>query len=334
MNIKNILFKTYFIVHIVSILGCSSLPNSSISATRMNYNEHLRNSESSQLLHNIVALNNNDVPYFLFASSLLSQISKEGTVSTGIAIMPAIDNDLGSINGSITVKESPSITYTPLQGEDYSRLLLTPIPVPLLLALVESNWPIDSLMKLSFSSINGIRNQTSDNTLFNKLINLLEVMQKNSDISIKVQRDDKSYKASFLINPQLGSKGRKRLNELKKILGIKEITEKRFLISFNYYPSEPMELAIITRSIFDIMKILGNNLKSTSKNGEYQYINIKKGSKLPKSTYIYTKYRQLYYWIDEKDATSQKFFLLTQLLIKLKNTSEIEKLPILSIGNL
>lgn len=318
----------------LNLVSCFTLPHHSITASQLEYHEHLRASKRAELLYNIVALQHNEAPYFLSASSILSQLSKEGSVSTELALGPASDSDLGSLGGSIVLKESPTITYIPLQGENYTRLLLTPLPPPLVLALVESGWPIDLLMQLSVRSLNGIRNNNQDSGDFYELTQQLKLMQKQHDFAIKIQKQQDSFQALFVSNPALNTLGQERMQRLRSTLGLENATSNVFDIRFNEYPADSNELAMVTRSIFEIMTQLGQSIAAPNVTKEQQPIRVISGNSLPATPYVFTRYRNRFYWIEAGDTSSEKAFLLTQLLLELNNSSTVGTSPILSIGAL
>jgi hypothetical protein len=325
---------TFVLLICLFIAGCASLPSQSISATQFDYNEHLRYSARSQLLHNIVGLQHHEAPYFLSASSVLSQLSKEGSASAELALGPASDSDLGSLGGSIIFKESPTITYLPLQGESYTRLLLTPLPPPLVLALIESGWPIDLLMQLSVKSINGVRNSKKDDSSFYDLTRLLAEMKANHDFAIKIQKDNQSYQAMFVVNPELTTEGQLRIKRLRSMLKLEQSKSNDFNVIFNEYVSGANELAIVTRSIFEIMTELGAGLKSTTPQEMVMSLRILSDKTPPHSAYAVTHYKDSYYWIEAGDIQSERAFLLTQLLLELNNSAALGVSPILSLGTL
>lgn len=329
--------KSCLCVAIITALwvsGCSSIPSQSISASQFEYNEHLRYSAKSQILHNIVGLQHYDAPFFLTASSVLSQLSKEGAVSTELAIGPASNSDLGSLGGMMAFKESPTITYLPLQGENYARLLLTPIPPPLVLALIESGWPIDMLIELSVKSVNGVRNDGSGFGKFSVLTQLLVEMKKNHDFVISIRKEQNSFQAKFVINPNLDSDGLLRIERLRDMLRMTHPASNEFHVVFNEYPTASNELGIVTRSLFEIMSILGNGLKPYPNSNSTEFLRIFSSKNRPSDFYVMTRYRDNYYWIEAGDTRSEKAFLLTQLLLEINNSASSNPLPILSLGAL
>ena len=96
------------------LAGCTSIGVQRVGIDRTDYTRQLRQSDKEQLLANIVALRQGDAPMFLEVSSVISQYSRESTGELQAAIAPAVDNDAGAIGGSVVLRESPTVTYTPL----------------------------------------------------------------------------------------------------------------------------------------------------------------------------------------------------------------------------
>ncbi|MCH8489278.1 MAG: hypothetical protein LAT81_05020 [Oceanicaulis sp.] len=329
--IKRFTVGGLFAVFIINLSGCSTVPASSLSVSQKEYSDHMRNSQRAQLLNNIVALQYHEAPYFLLTNSIVSQLSKETSLSSSFALGPASDSDLGSIGGSISFRETPTVTYTPLQGESFTRQLLTPLSPALVLALAESGWPVDLLLNASVRSINAVRNDSSDPSRFQQLSNQLRVLQQKQELAVKVLHEEDTYRALFLVSPNLSSEGAKRIEELHELLGINNQLPTDFTISYKAFPTTTNDLAIITRSLLEILAQAGSAIHTTENVSDNQ-LKINRGPTLPAHTLASTQYRGEYFWIEQDDKQSARLFLLLQLLFELNNTSDVGGSPILSIG--
>ncbi|MEE2025849.1 hypothetical protein [Alkalimonas mucilaginosa] len=318
---------------LVSITSCSNLPANSIAVSHLEYNDHLRSSARSQLLTNVIGLQYHDAPYFLTATSVVSQLSRESSISAELAIRPPTDDAAGTLGGSLTFTESPTISYTPLQGESYARLLLTPLPPALILALAESGWPVDLLLQLSVRSINGIQNDHEQGAQFFELTQLLRMMQLNHELTIHIQRDNSEYQATFLLNPKLNDAAQQRLFMLRNQLGLTGEIPASFHIHFKFFPTEANELAIVTRSMLDVLTMLGQGVTKKTIASQSPRLNIERSQQPPIHAYASARYRDHYYWIGIHDYQSQQLFMLTQLLYELTSTTEQNISPVLSISS-
>ncbi len=313
--------------------GCMQFPSGSISASHQDYNEHLRQANRDQLFYNIVALQHNEVPHFLTAASVVSQLSRETSLNANANVRPTVLDPLGDVGAGYVLRESPTITFTPLHGDNYSRLLLTPFPPVLILALAESGWPVDKLLFLAVRSINGISNDEHEHSRFHELASTLRIMQQNHELTLVITREAKEYHAGFVVDPFLSPLGQHRLVRLRELLGFTDPKIQEFSLTFKAFRSEPNELAISTRSIIDMLRTLGSGLSNHSGFLSSSALNIERKPGMPEKHYVKTKYKDNYYWIDESDNESQQLFMLIQLLIELTNTPEQVMSPVLTISS-
>ena len=65
-------------------------------------------------------------------------------------------HDAGLILG---YTDRPTITYAPLVGERFARSLMTPLPPPAILSLIQAGYPVDAVLRLTVHEVNGIRNR-------------------------------------------------------------------------------------------------------------------------------------------------------------------------------
>lgn len=134
---------------VMVVAGCSNYGSVQLPPDRLSYNTSLQYSDTQQIVLNIVRLRYTDIPYFLTVNNVVSQFSYSRTGSLNIAnntsSPPALS---GSANGAVSLSESPTLTYTPLQGEDYAKRLLAPIDLSVLYQLIRSGWGVDKILRL------------------------------------------------------------------------------------------------------------------------------------------------------------------------------------------
>jgi hypothetical protein len=133
-----------------------------VPAARFDYNERIAQSWNEQLLVNLVRLRYRDTPYFLEVGTVLAQYQAvrraAGAASIGVG-----GGEASSVGPSAGVdfSESPTITYQPLQGEDFVRRLLEPVPGETLMLLGGSGWSVERLLLCCVNGVNGIPNLPS-----------------------------------------------------------------------------------------------------------------------------------------------------------------------------
>ena len=129
----------------LGLSACSNLGSVALPPDRLAFNGSLSNSNEQQALLNIVRLRYTDSPYFLSVNNVVSQFSFGSSFGTNIANSSPPPALLGSASANFNYSEAPTITYTPLQGEDYIDRLLTPIELEVVYMLLRSGWSVHHL---------------------------------------------------------------------------------------------------------------------------------------------------------------------------------------------
>jgi len=184
-HMRRDLLALWFSVLAVGLTGCQIGPRA-MKLGHPEYASAVREVQDEQLLLNLVRLRYRATPVWLEISSISTQLEINssgniggdivenvgtGSVSRQIAIDSggAVSGSLGGTSGGHTpdslslgagvgYSERPTITYTILGGEEFSKRLLTPIPVVSISQLADSGWRSDRVLKLTVEQMNGVKN--------------------------------------------------------------------------------------------------------------------------------------------------------------------------------
>src|SRR5690606_33334723 len=123
------------------------------------YNEAVQISERRELLLNLVRLRYNDAPEFLAISSIASQMQ----FGAGASLAGSFGDDGGTVRlaapgAAVGYSESPTITFSPLRGEEFTRRLVAPVELDSLYLLTRYGWSLERTLRLMVAEVNGIRN--------------------------------------------------------------------------------------------------------------------------------------------------------------------------------
>ncbi len=145
--------------------GCVAGPTA-LRASRINYNQAIQETTSEQLLLNLVRLKYRDVPFFLEVSSVSAQFTFNGSLDASVSINENIgpnprNPDVYGISGGVGYAERPTITYAPLQGEDFVERLLSPLSIDTILLLARSGWSLDRVLRMTVQRINDLDNASN-----------------------------------------------------------------------------------------------------------------------------------------------------------------------------
>jgi hypothetical protein len=347
------------------IEGCSYIGPSSLNIERRRYNDVVQKTNDEELLLNLVRMRYNDNPSFMSVSSITSSLSLSTSASPTYS---RTDNSLGiaiasitkSITPSLTVSDSPTISYAPLQGDSYVRDLLTPVTPKLIALLSSSGWPLSVALKLCFTQINDVLNAPSasrpspamapDFEQFEELIVNLQKMGTGVQLGYAVI--DKKVHSSLRFSPGMleTPAGKNVVRILKLAQGIN-----KFKLSANDWFEKKGVINVQTRSVLGTLYMLSHNIaipaehidkgwvgKTVTADGkDFDWNLLSKGlfkvsvnSIRPKYTDVAVKYRGHWFSIARNDLKTKKTFTMMSQLLSLQSGSYVNnsKAPVLTIG--
>ncbi len=149
---------------VAGLVGCSTLGANTPQQDRLYYNEAMKVAAEEQLLLNIVRLRYTDSPSSLTVSSIATQ--NETAQSYGlIPFFGTANNEsqLRRFSGllpqlQVQTVNRPTISLTPLDDQDFTRRLFTPMTAEGVLYLAKTSWPIATVFRLWLESLNWVAN--------------------------------------------------------------------------------------------------------------------------------------------------------------------------------
>ena len=342
------------------VTGCSSIGPSTLNRDRFDYMTAISESWKKQALLNIVKLRYADTPVFLEVGQVISGYEVEGTFSAGGTIgnktAPGALGDFVNLGGSGRYLDRPTVTYNPLTGADFIKTMVTPFPPGALMLLVEAGWPVESVLQLGVQSINGLRNSKggpyghSPDPEFLEVMTLLRRIQQAEALSIVVQREKEAEQAMILLfrtrrlTPELA----KDIAVIKQLLRIKpEVNELRIIYGAD--AQGDAELALHTRSGYQVMielamlasvppehvadhRTFGTQVApADGRPALPTLVSIHSRPEEPTDAFVRVRYRDHWFWIDDRDFQSKRVFAFLTVLLTLGETGQKIQQPILTI---
>jgi hypothetical protein len=339
----------------VSLSGCASLGPKSIGPDRIDYIQEIGESWKKQMLLNIVKLRYFDPPTFLDVSSIINQYGIENQVNADARwywpIPSASYGASAGAGGYSRYSDKPTITYTPLSGQQFTRNLLTPIPPVAVVSLIQSGWPIDMIFFLTVKTINGVKNSSSgkdfgnEKTDFTRLIEALREVQLAGVTDIRLEKTDEKEAVIFVISDTVQKEQyREQTQTIRKILNIKPDLNS-YQIVFGSIAKSDNEIAMLTRSMLEIMIEMGATVQVPAKHvaeGRVKEVKSSPGNvwmltkiyssrDKPKDAFTAVNFQDHWFWIDNKDINSKRNFALLMIFLSLTETEQKSSGPVLSI---
>ena len=145
---------------ILALIGCGFGPRSLVQ-TRLLYNEAVKTTSEEQFLLNIVRLRYTNTP----SSLAISNIADQQELSSEFQAIPFFApgalggyRSQGLPQASLTRASRPTLSYTPLDDQDFTQKLFSPISLNGAFYLSRTTWPISTVFRLYLENLNWVSN--------------------------------------------------------------------------------------------------------------------------------------------------------------------------------
>lgn len=346
-------------------LGCGAgIGPHRIPPGRFSYNLAIVNSQKEQMLLNLVRLRYQDTPLFLDLENVVATFG----ISTGLKVTPGYSKLGTDITRSLSAEaevigweDRPTITYTPLQGDEFAKRLLAPIQPQQLLLLIQSGWGLERLMVCCVQQVNDLPNATSIGGLapvrvrqydkFQRVAILLRQLQEEGHIQLSPAQADATR---IVLGPgpvRADAEALKDLSEAANLLGLKEHAGRYLMVSGKETRGMD-EIEIRGRSLLGVMAFLAQTVEVPPdhqarklvrqplgpEGGPFDWglvsrgmFKIHSGEKAPSGAYVKIPYRGHWYWINDDDLESKSTFALLSQLFSLQAATSKGNAPILTL---
>ena len=337
---------------LVFLSGCSGVGPRQLDTDQMNYASALGEGLKRQMLLNMVRLRYADVPTFLTVSQVISGYTLQSTGQVGLNAHPiARSGDYATLSGSLQYTTRPTFTFTPLTGERLAGSYLRPLAPAELLSLAQSGAPVDLLFRLGVQSVNGLPNRatisgqarrTSDG--FETLLQALHEVQAVGSVSLRFERTAKESRVYVVLDDGEG-RAAEALRQARRILGV-GLTVREFEVIYGRVPTRPGQVAVLTRSILQILFELGTQVDVSPADvqrgdtpataseltlARERLLTVRQGERAPDDAYASVQYRGRWFWIDAGDYPSKAAFTFVYVLQVLAESGHGQTNPVVTI---
>jgi hypothetical protein len=337
------------------IAGCTSIGPPTLRRDRLDYADALADAAKRETLLNIVKLRYADTPSLVTVSQLVAGYSLEGRVDLRSDFFTENFNLSDDVNFGIggTFSDHPTVTYTPIKGDDFARVMLTPIPPSELFAMLATGAPAELTLGLAVQSINGLRNWTTDgqgdprvDSGFAEVLELLDALRRDGVLGFRFETQAGPRTAYLLLGDREGEPLDRRARRLLDLLDL-DPSIRSFPIRFGFGYDRPTEIRIYTRSLIEILSTLaaqvqvpagdiaaGRTYPTQLGPTELQALpslTVVSRELRPFHPFVAVEYRGTWYWVDDRDYASKRVFSILMLLLNLAEKSGEVQLPVITI---
>jgi hypothetical protein len=341
---------------VILLSGCAAIGPRSVVTDRFDYNAALSDSWKTQMLLNIVRLRYGDTPIFLDVASVINSYELSGSTSAGASFTfnPSYGNG-ANVGVAGFFANRPTISYSPLTGERFTRSMMTPIPPSSIFFLVQAGYRADAVFRALVQSVNGIKNRYGGSgrnmpadPAFYDLISKLHQIQQSGALEMRVQKVTDRESTLFVIAGERDEKAEADSREIRKMLGL-DPKAGTFNVVYGSIPSNNKEIALLTRSVLQLIIDLGSFVEVPDVHvaekralptlGEKRadgspvppMIRIQSGPRHPGDAFAAVPYRDYWFWIDDRDLMSKATFSFLMFIFNLVDTGSKEGAPVITI---
>jgi hypothetical protein len=318
-----------------------------LSQGRPAYNDAIVATNSEQELAMIVRMRYGLATSQLAVSSITANVRFKAELGTQLGFGPDenFEGNLIPFSGGVTYDENPTISYVPVQGEEHIRRLMSPIPLALLVPLLNSGAETAQILTLLVSRLNGIPNpnflaaEASPDDRFARLAALLDELSLADKLEIVESVGTKEL-YQFWIHDYAPAY-RTQAQQIVNLLGIRGVVAEGEDISLALVaavrPPTDRSVAIQPRSVIDLGIIAsatvdvpeedrseGLTLEHPKLGLAGEYIKIRRAKERPKRAAAATRFRGWWYYIAGDDRKSKMYFRTFGALMSAQIAAAVE----------
>lgn len=333
----------------LALAGCNAFGPRAVQGTRVAYNEVLQRTQAEQLLLNVVRLRYVDVPMFLEVSSVNTQF--EFRTSADASVGGEFGDSLSEYSGSgglgFTVVEKPTVSYVPLQGDDFVKQIMAPVDLDTIILMTRGGWSTNRMLRVCAQSLCGLPNAPEASgpapdyepvfSDFQEAVKLMRELQRARVGGVK-RADDGSYLLHM-------DDSDPRSGRLREMLGLHDGVDFPIRIGAR---REPNVLTVETRSLLGAMFYLSQGIDVPAPHAEQglvamtpgmmwdnvtdELFHVRTSQSRPANATVAVRYRDWWYYIDDSDVNSKGTFAMLSFLFAIQSGGRDSRGPALTIG--
>lgn len=341
--------------------GCVHYGPKTIRKDNFDYNRAMVDATNQQLLLNLVRMRYNDPWMFLGVSSVVAQYEIRGNADASASFSNGQGLTGGSAGLSGGYSERPTISYAPLTGSDFARVMLTPIPPDVLIFLSGSGWEVKTLLMSCTESVNGLKNAHGGPTWmfapeagpFRELLEVMQALQRADAYEVRIDRDEKGQGKVLLVlskaeNPAI----LKEQARLRELLGL-DPSGMSFPIVAGIGENRPDQIRMQTRPLLGVYYFFAQAVEVpdehvsdgrviVTKNADGsrfdwsqvvgKLFKIRCSKQEPVEAYLKVRHRGYWFFIPDDDPFTKQTYSLLNIMTLLQSTGLQGRSPLLTIS--
>jgi hypothetical protein len=340
-----------------ALSGCASVGPKLISMGRADYNEAINRTEDEQMLLSIVKGRYGESFSLLAVSGVAANVRFGTNAGVNLGFGPSTNyaGNLVPFNGGIAYEENPTITYSPVRGEQYLQRLISPIPLGLVVPIIRTGLNPAFYLTALTNRINDMKNpdflrgpSSAPDLRFQRFAQLNAELDQAGVLQwLEDPREDVPF--DVLITNYAPAQS-EIVHEYLHLLGLPMPTDESkdiiLPVYFSVKSRESTGIAISTRSTVDLIQILRAATEIPNEHtkagiaphypapglaGKDLHIHASKDT--PERASVAVNYRGYWFYISETDARTKLFYLMVRTLwsVSIAAGEDQRSAPVLTI---
>ncbi len=313
--------------------GCTVVGPKAISSGRLAYNEAIAETNNQQMLMVLVHNRYEEQGSMLAVSSVTANVSVKSSAGfqAGFGSDSNYAGNLVPIAGGFVYEENPTISYTPVSGESYLRQFTMPLPLSMVARITRTLTNPEPVFIALLSSVNGIYNpdfifdSQDDDPRFERFAAIMAELTRAHRLHwVENPGSDDSF---AIVIDQSAADHKAMAKELLDLLGLSRLHSNTpqlvIPVALSLNGAQAGAMGITTRSILDLVEILCAKIDVPQvdiDNGVVaayppvgllgRTLAIHYSQEKPEHAYIKVAHRGGWFYIDERDTVTKRYFKL------------------------
>lgn len=342
-----------------TLVGCAGMGPKTLEQDRSNYNIAIQSTNDEQLLLNLVRLKYRDTPFFLEVSNVATQFTFTSSADASATFPEGPAFNVFGLGAGVARTERPTISYSPLQGEEFIQRFLSPVSLKTISLLFHSGWSVDRIFRVCFQHINKIKNAPNasgptpalapEYEKFAHLSKLFRTLQTRGELEMEYGIHDGI--PALILNISKQALNGNESQELLRLLGLAP-NATQMIFSAQLTDSKPGLVKVETRSFLGAMFYLSQSVEIPLKDREMGKVTLTKTSSgeafdwqkmtgdlmsvqsndgYPNENAVAIKYRGAWFYIDDSDLPSKSTFSMLGQIFSLQAGKSKSTAPVLTL---
>ncbi|MDR2664458.1 MAG: hypothetical protein LBB14_02950 [Puniceicoccales bacterium] len=342
--------------------GCRSIGPMALEHSHPDFNRSIARTADEQLLLNLVRMRYLETTLFLEVGTVTDSRSRSyraGVDGVRLFVDPSDKIMEVTPNVGATVSQTPTMVYSPMQGQTFVKRFFSPMPLPVLISLIQSGWATNRVFGIFVERINNLSNAPTASGPtparvpvyqdFYRMSRLLSLLLRDGSLVLGVEP---SEPRQLIMRFYDDGQSRHEICELKELLDLPQ-DQDRFLFRENFLGFAESELRIRTRSVYGAMFYLANGIQVPQEhcdagivtvtaypNGDaFDWSNILGpiftvySSKVrPSDAFVAVRHRGYWFYVKDGDVTAKATFMLLMNAFNLQAGDPATIAPTLTIS--